>query len=148
MVWMVLTHHRAMLLHLLPASPLPDPPRLQSLRKPHSTASCLLLRSETVSRLLKRPAQAPFLHLAVHRMRRALEPDPRTLVKVLGYLRACLGILCKASTWQRSCVSLIQCVSCCANPAVAERRAGDVNELHAALDVSYANAPQQIDAEP
>ncbi len=45
-------------------------------------------------------------------------------------------------------MSLIQCVSCCANPAVAERRAGDVNELHAALDVSYANAPQQIDAEP
>ena len=30
----------------------------------------------------------------------------------------------------------------------AERRAGDISELHAALDVSYANAPQQMDAEP
>ena len=30
----------------------------------------------------------------------------------------------------------------------AEQRAGDVNELHSALDGSYANAPQQIDGEP
>ncbi|KAK4683975.1 CCR4-NOT transcription complex subunit 3, partial [Tremellales sp. Uapishka_1] len=30
----------------------------------------------------------------------------------------------------------------------SERRAGDVNELNAALEISYSNAPQQIDAEP
>ena len=31
---------------------------------------------------------------------------------------------------------------------VAERRAGDLNELHNALDSSYSNAPSQQDAEP
>jgi hypothetical protein len=31
---------------------------------------------------------------------------------------------------------------------VAERRAGDMNGLNAALDTSYANAPHQLDAEP
>lgn len=32
--------------------------------------------------------------------------------------------------------------------AVAKRRSDDANELHAALEDSFANAPQQMDAEP
>jgi hypothetical protein len=31
---------------------------------------------------------------------------------------------------------------------LAERRSNDIGQLHAALDGSYANAPQQLDAEP
>lgn len=31
---------------------------------------------------------------------------------------------------------------------MADRRASDLNDLHASLDVSYQNAPAQLDAEP
>lgn len=31
---------------------------------------------------------------------------------------------------------------------MADRRASDPNELHSSLDVSYHNAPAQVDAEP